>query len=195
MKYVWEGLFKKNPVFVLVLGLVPAVAVTSTALNGLYLGIFTAAVLFVAALIDYAATPFVPGNVRPTVGVLVSIILVTVLYGMVLTINPALVASLGIFLPLIAVHGVTFKPCENEKKLPAVLFSAIGQGLGFTLALVILGVIREFLGLGAIFGQQVLTGFLPPMALASTVPGGLIILGLVLALVNKVSKQGGELHD
>lgn len=195
MKNLWEGILKKNPVFVLALGLVPAVAVTSTAFNGLALGLITAGVFLVATLIDYALVLFLPVNARLAVRMLVLIALVVAVLGILLGQNPGLVAGLGIFLPLVVANSVLVHSFREQETFGAALLRALGEGLGFVLALVLIGVIREFLGLGAIFGRQILTGSLPPLSLASGVPGGLIILGLLLAVANKLTKQGGELHD
>lgn len=195
MKNLWEGLFKKNPVFILLLGLVPAVAITSTANNGLVLGLVTAGVLFVASIINYALTPVVPVNARSVIKAAVLIVLTVIAHGMLLNLNPQIVADLGIFLPLIVVNSLMFQSFAEERDFGSVVQKAIGQGLGFILALVFIGVLREFLGFGTIFGSQIINTSLPPLALASSVPGGLIIVGLLLALVNKITGQGGELHE
>ncbi len=195
MKSLWEGLFKRNPVFVLLLGLVPAVAVTSTAYNGWVLGLVTAIVLVVSSMLNYLLTSMVPQNARVVLRMAILIVLVVFSHSVLLTRNPQIVAQLGIFLPLIVANSLVLQTCEQEKSLGTVTLRALGQGLGFLLALVLIGVIREFLGFGTILGTQVVRGSLPPLALASSVPGGLIILGLLLALVNKFTGQGGELHD
>lgn len=195
MKTLWEGIFKKNPVFVLLLGLVPAVAITSTAQNGWVLGLVTAIVLVLGSIINFFLAPVVPQNVRTIVQMAVSIILVVLSHSVLVKVNPQVVAQLGIFLPLIVVNTLFVYRWEEQEDLTTVVLNAFGQGLGFILALVVIGVVREFLGMGTIFGSQVLTGSLPPMSLASSVPGGLIIVGLLLALVNKLTGRGGELHD
>lgn len=195
MKYVWEGLFKKNPVLVLALGLVPAVAVTTTAANGLTLGLITAIIWLVATALDQVVVPLVPANAKLAVRVLVLIVLVVIAYGVLLGQNPGIVASLGIFLPLLVVNDFMLQAQQQEGNFQEAMLNALGQGLGFALALLVIGVVREFLGQGSIFGTQILTGSLAPMALANSVPGGMIIVGLLMALVNKVTKQGGELHD
>lgn len=194
MKHLWEGLFTKNPVLVLALGLVPAVAITNTAANGLSLSLITLVIWLLATVINHVLAPFVPQNATLAVRVLVLTVLVAVVYGLMLGWYPSVVASLGIFLPLIAVSDLLLQQ-ETEKSLGKAIAHTIGQGLGFTLVLFIIGIVREFLGQGSILGNQVLTGQLAPMSLANSVPGGLIIVGLLLALFNKITKQGGELHD
>lgn len=195
MKQLWEGLFKKNPVLVLALGLVPAVAVTTTAANGLALGIITTVIWLIATVVNHFIRPLVPANARLAVRVVVLTALVAVAYGYLLGQYPGVVASLGIFLPLLVVNDLLLQPEGAGEGLASTLLQRLGQGLGFVLALVVIGVIREFFGFGAIFGKQIMTGSLAPMSLASSVPGGLIIVGLLLALANLVTKQGGELHD
>lgn len=195
MKQFGDGLFAKNPVLVLALGLVPAVAVTTTAMNGLALGILAAVVMLVAAAVNWALIPYVPENAKLAVRVLVLIVLVTFAYGVLVQRNPVLAAGLGIFLPLLAFDELLLRAGDGEKSLPAALLGACGQGLGFALVLVLLGVVREFLGMGTVFGKQIVSGALAPFSLAGTVPGGMVILGLLLAFVNLVSKRGGELHD
>lgn len=195
MRNLWEGLFKKNPVFVLVLGLVPAVAITSTAMNGWVLGLITAAIFVVGTVVNYALAPYVPGNARWAMQVVSLIVLIVVVYSALLALNPQLVARLGIFLPLIVVNSMVLQPCDREKPFSQAVLTAVGQGMGFILALVLIGAIREFLGFGAVFGRQLIEASLPPMALASSVPGGMIVVGLLMAVVNKLTGQGGELHD
>ena len=195
MKQLWEGLFTKNPVLVLALGLVPAVAVTTTAMNGLALGIIAAILLVAAAIVNWVLAPHVPENAKLAVRMLVLILLVVAVYSLLLGRNPGLVASLGIFLPLLAVDELLLQAGGERRGFGEELLRACGQGLGFALVLVVLGVVREFLGMGSIFGRRIVTGSLAPLSLAGSVPGGMVILGLLMALVNLVTKRGGELHD
>jgi electron transport complex protein RnfE len=195
MKQLWEGVFAKNPVLVLALGLVPAVAITTTAMNGLVLGIVAALVLTAAAIINWVLIPHVPANAKLPVRVLVLILLVVAAYSLLLSQNPGFVASLGIFLPLIAFDDLLLRAGDEDSSFSGAVLKACGQGLGFTLVLLVLGIIREFLALGSIFGRQIVSGALAPLSLAGSVPGGMVILGLLLALVNLVTKRGGELHD
>lgn len=193
MKHLWDGLFKKNPVFVLALGLVPAVAAATTGLNGLSLGLITAVVLLAASIINYVLLPRVPANAQLAVRGLVLIVLVAAAYGLLLRLNPALAAGLGIFVPLVAVTDLLREGESTRQNFSAAILGALGQGLGFALALVVIGVIREFLAQGSIFGTELLSGSLAPLALAGGVPGGLILVGLLLALVNTV--RGGAVND
>ncbi|HKM43089.1 MAG TPA: Rnf-Nqr domain containing protein [Limnochordia bacterium] len=195
MKIFWEGVFRKNPVLVLAMGLVPAVAITTTALNGLILGLSIAFVLLVSSIINYVLIPLTPSSARLSLRVLVLIILVVALYGFILHTRPGLVAGLGIFFPFMVADAFRLLNTEKQPTLGEIVLEALGQGLGFIWALTFVGIVREFLGFGAIFGQEIVTTVLRPLSLASGVPGGLIIVGLLLALTNAITKQGGERND
>lgn len=195
MKILWDNLFKKNPVFVLMLGLVPAVAVTDSAWNGWVLGLITAAVFTLAAACEHLLAPLAPVNARPKIKVAILIVLTAAAHGLLFNWRPQTAAELGIFLPLIAVNSMLLQPRnEGDAFGPAVL-KALTQGLGFTLALVLIGVIREFLGFGTVFGIAAAEAALPPLALASGVPGGMIIVGLLMGLVNGLAEQRGGSHE
>mgnify|MGYP000941345701 FL=1 len=195
MKIFWEGLFKKNPVLVLAMGLVPAVAITTTALNGLILGISITFVLLASSIINFVVIPLLPSSSRLAMRALILIVLVVALYGVILHTRPGLVAGLGIFFPFMVADAFRLQNSEDQPTFGQVVLEALGQGLGFIWALVLLGVIRELLGFGSIFGKEIISAVLRPMSLAKGVPGGLIIVGLLLALTNAVNKEGGELHD
>ncbi|HHU61806.1 MAG: Rnf-Nqr domain containing protein [Bacillota bacterium] len=195
MKTLWEGLFKRNPVFVLLFGLVPAVAITTTAINGWFLGVITSVIFLLTTVINYFVIPRLWESLRPVVKIAIVILFTVVIYTIVLEINPQVVASLGIFLPLIAVNAMVLQDPDENKTFGLHLLEALGQSLGFILAMVVLGIIREFLGYGAVFGYQITNASLAPLSLATSVPGGMIIVGLALAIVNKVRDRGGELHD
>lgn len=195
MKIFWEGLFKKNPVLVLAMGLVPAVAITTTALNGLVQGISIAVVLLVSTMINFVLIPLIPENSRLALRALILIALTVALYGLMLHTRPGLVAGLGIFFPFMVADAFRLQSSDDEGSFGQLILGALGQGLGFIWALVAIGVIREFLGFGAIFGHELVAAVLRPMSLAKGVPGGLIIMGLLLALTRVINKQGGEIHD
>ncbi len=195
MKVLWEGLFKKNPVFVLMLGLVPAIAVTSTAERGLAMGLATAAVFILAVVVDYALLASFSENTRLVVKLGILTLLTVLIHGLLLGWKPHLVAQLGIFLPMIMVNRMLLQAPAKEQSFGTAVLQALGQSLGFILALVIIGAVREFLGFGSIFGHSLITASLPPLALVESVPGGMIVVGLLLALTNKLMGRGGEVHD
>lgn len=195
MKAIYEGLFSKNPVFKFLLGLVPAVAITYSAYNGLLLGALTGIVLVGAVIISSLLKSVVPQGARPVLHVGILTILTVIVHSVLLQQNPQAAAELGIFLPLIVVNSLVLYTIEQDHSAKDAILKAVGNSLGFILALVVIGVVREFLSFGTIFGTRLLESTLPPLALAGTVPGGMIVVGLILALFNKITGQGGELHD
>lgn len=196
MRILRENIFSKNPVFVLFLGLVPAVAVTSTAYGGLVLGVVTGIILILTTVLTSLMALFLPENVRPVANLGVLIILTVLAHNLLLSVNPQIVGLLDIFLPLLVVNSlVVYSLNQGELSFGAAFLDSLGKSLGFVLALVVIGIIREFLGFGTFFAIRIYNGNLPPLSLARTVPGGMIILGLLAALVNKFRGQGGELRD
>jgi len=195
MKTIVDGLFRQNPVFKLALGLVPAVAVTTTAYNGLVLGVTTTIVLVIAVAVSAMLAERVPQTARPAINLAVLALLTMCAYQALLRLDPQVVANLGIFLPLIVVNGIALQTLDKKVELRQAVTDAFGSGLGFAAALVVVGIIRELLAFGTIFGATVVESRLPIFALAATVPGGMVILGLLLALYNAVTGQGGELSE
>ena len=164
MKIFWEGLFKKNPVLVLAMGLVPAVAITTTALNGLILGISITFVLLASSIINFVVIPLLPSSSRLAMRALILIVLVVALYGVILHTRPGLVAGLGIFFPFMVADAFRLQNSEDQPTFGQVVLEALGQGLGFIWALVLIGVIRELLGFGSIFGKEIISAVLRPMS-------------------------------
>ncbi|HHY09441.1 MAG TPA: hypothetical protein GX528_02615 [Firmicutes bacterium] len=195
MKKLWENIFCKNPVFVLFLGLVPAVAVASTAAQGFMIGLVTAVILVAAGLLDSLFALVLAENIRPIGRIAVLIVLTVATHSLLLQIEPGLVAELGIFLPLLVVNSLVIYSLGQDLPPGAAILDAVGKSLGFIGALIVIGLVREFLGAGTLFGVTVLKTVLPPLSLANSVPGGLIIVGFLLALANKLTGRGGEQHD
>lgn len=195
MKTIIDGLFKENPVFKLALGLAPAVAVTTLAYNGLVLGITTAVILLIAAVISALLAKVIPSTARPVLHIGILAILTMGAHEILLGYDPQIVANLGIFLPLIVVNGFVLHSLAKSDDVVQAALDAVGKGLGFLAALLLIGVVREFLAYGTVFGAVVLDLQLPLFALAASVPGGMVILGLLVALYNSVTGQGGELND
>ncbi len=190
-----EGVYHKNPVFRLMLGLVPAVGATTVAWNSLYLGLMTGAILLVAAVVVTIVRPFVPKAVHTILQIAVLTVLVTAVHRWAVGVNPEMVIQLGIYIPLIVVNGVILQRLSLVQSLPEAVVGALGQGIGFTAALVIIGIIREFLAYGRVFDVVLLEAQYSPFALANTIPGSLLIVGLLMALVNALMGKGGEIHE
>lgn len=186
-----NGLVKENPTFVLLLGMCPTLGTTSSALNGMSMGIATTSVLMMSNMAISAIRKFVPDKVRIPAYIVVIASFVTLLQMLMQAYLPELYATLGIFIPLIVVNCILLGRAEAFASKHGVgdsLFDGIGIGLGFTVALTILGSVRELLGTGKIFGLAIY-----PESYGSLVfvlaPGAFIVLGLLIALVNKLKTK------
>ena len=170
-KYIerlWNGLLKENPVLVLMLGMCPALAVSTRALNGIGMGLSTLAVLVLSNLIISCLRKVIPDQVRLPAYIVIVASLVTVTQMIIEAYLPSLYDALGLYIPLIVVNCIILGRAEayanKNKPLPSVM-DGIGMGLGFTAALTIAGALRELLGNGTIFGAQVMPEAYEPMVM------------------------------
>ena len=196
MKKLWErivnGVIRENPTFVLMLGMCATLAVTSTAVNGLGMGLSTAAVLVLSNTMISLLRRVIPSGVRMPAYIVIIASFVTMVQLLLQAYVPSLYRSLGIFIPLIVVNCIILGRAEAYASKNPVLLSAfdgLGMGLGFTFAITLLSVIRELLGNGTFFGLQVMPASYQPMGIMTQVPGGFITLGLLLILVNALSNK------
>lgn len=184
-----KGLIKENPVLVLILGMCPTLGVTSSAINGLGMGLATTFVLLFSNIIISIIKDLIPDKVHIPAYIIVIASLVTILQLLLKGYLPALDESLGLFIPLIVVNCVVLGRAEAFACKNNVVNSALdglGMGLGFALALTILGAIREILGAGSIFGYKFLAGDgIIGFVLA---PGAFIVLGYMVAIAKKLKK-------
>ena len=184
-----KGLIKENPVLVLILGMCPTLGVTSSAINGLGMGLATTFVLLFSNIIISIIKDLIPDKVHIPAYIIVIASLVTILQLLLKGYLPALDESLGLFIPLIVVNCVVLGRAEAFACKKNVINSALdglGMGLGFALALTILGAIREILGAGSIFGYKFLAGDgIIGFVLA---PGAFIVLGYMVAIAKKLKK-------
>jgi electron transport complex protein RnfE len=184
-----KGLIKENPVLVLILGMCPTLGVTSSAINGLGMGLATTFVLLFSNIIISIIKDLIPDKVHIPAYIIVIASLVTILQLLLKGYLPALDESLGLFIPLIVVNCVVLGRAEAFACKNNVINSALdglGMGLGFALALTILGAIREILGAGSIFGFKFLAGDgIIGFVLA---PGAFIVLGYMVAIAKKLKK-------
>lgn len=186
MSIILDGIVKRNPTFVLILGMCPTLGTTSSALTGLSMGIATLAVLICSNMAISAIRHIVPDKVRIPVFIIVIASFVTVLQMVMQAWFPALYGALGIFIPLIVVNCILLGRAEAFASKNGIIASAcdgIGIGAGFTLALTAIGVVRELLGTGAVFGLQ-LYGESFGALLFVLAPGAFIVLGFLIALFN-----------
>ena len=185
-----KGLVKENPALVLMLGMCPTLAVTSSAINGLGMGLATTFVLVLSNMLISAIKTQVPDKVRIPCFIVVIAAFVTVVDLLIKGFVPALGESLGVFIPLIVVNCIVLGRAEafaSKNGVFSSLIDGLGMGLGFTFALTILGIIREVLGAGAIFGNKFING--DGIIVFILAPGAFIVLGFLVALVRQLSKK------
>ena len=185
---LYNGIVKENPVFVLMLGMCPTLAVTTSAINGLGMGLSSLVVLAISNLVISLLRNIIPDDVRLPAFIVIVASFVTVVELLMEAYLPSLYSALGIYIPLIVVNCIILGRAEayasKNPPLPS-LFDGIGMGLGFTIALVIIGSIRELLGAGSIFGYA-LPGNFEPIAFFVRAPGAFLVLAVVVAIMNAV---------
>lgn len=187
-----KGIIKENPVFRLVLGMCPTLAVTGTATNGLGMGLSAAAVLVASNFVIALLRKLIPNKIRIPVFIVIIATFVTIVDLLLKAYQPELHKNLGLFVPLIVVNCIILGRAEafaSKNPIANSLADGIGMGLGFTLSLTILGSVRELLSAGTIFGKMVLGAGYQPFQLFGFPPGAFIALGLMMALVNMLSRK------
>ncbi len=185
-----RGIIKENPTFVLLLGMCPTLGTTTSALNGMGMGVATAFVLIMSNLVISLIKDYIPGKVRIPAFIVVIASFVTVVQLCMEAYVPALYATLGVFIPLIVVNCIILGRAEAfaSKNGPAAsVLDGVGMGLGFTLSLTALGAVREILGGGSVFGLK----FIPGDAILIFVlaPGAFIALGYLMVIFNKLTAK------
>lgn len=191
LQLIWKGIIKENPVFVLVLGMCPTLGTTTSAINGLGMGAATMAVLIMSNLVISLIKNFIPDKVRIPSFIVVIASFVTMIQLLMQAFLPPLYEALGVFIPLIVVNCIILGRAEafasKNGPLDSIL-DGVGIGLGFTIALTLMGALREILGSGAIFGVNLgITDYMPLVFVLA--PGGFIVLGYLMALFNKYLKK------
>jgi len=203
-KYVerlYNGIIKENPTFVLMLGMCPTLAVTSSAINGLGMGLSTTVVLIFANFLISIFRKKIPNGVRIPAFIVIVASLVTIVEFLLKAYIPALSESLGVYIPLIVVNCIILGRAESfaSKNEPVIsIFDGIGMGLGFTVGLTAIGLIREILGAGTIFDAPVLVNLgYTPMTIFIMAPGAFLVLAFLVAGMNiireKMEKKGKPL--
>lgn len=189
-KVLLNGLLKENPTFVLLLGMCPTLGTTSSAMNGLSMGLATTFVLICSNFVISAVKKLIPDLVRIPAYIVIIATFVTVVQLCMEAYTPALYSSLGLYIPLIVVNCIVLGRAESfaaKNGVIASAFDGIGIGLGFTWALTLLGACRELLGSGKLFGITLM-----PEEYGSLIfilaPGAFIVLGYLIAIVNKLRK-------
>lgn len=185
---ITDGLIRRNPTFVLVLGMCPTLGTTSSAVTGLSMGLATLFVLLCSNAAISAIKNLVPDKVRIPAFIMVIASFVTVLQMLMQAFLPALYGALGLFIPLIVVNCILLGRAESFASRHSVLLSVcdgLGTGLGFTAALTLLGACREVLGNGSVFGLQIFDASYGAL-LFVLAPGAFIVLGMLIALFNRL---------
>lgn len=185
-----KGFLKENPTFVLLLGMCPTLATTTSAINGLSMGLATLFVLVLSNIAISAIAPVVPDKVHIPVYIVVIATFVTILQFAMQAYTPAMYATLGLFIPLIVVNCIVLGRAEAFANKNGILDSSLdglGIGLGFTLSLTVLGIVREILGSGSIFGFKFISG--DGMLAFVMAPGAFLALGYLMVLFNKIAKK------
>ena len=186
---LYNGIIKENPTFILMLGMCPTLAVTTSAVNGLGMGLSTTAVLVAANVLIAALRNVIPEGVRLPGEIVVVASLVTVVDMLMEGFVPSLYSALGIYIPLIVVNCIILGRAEAYAMKNGPLLSAmdgIGMGVGFTIALVCIGSLREILGAGTIFGIKVTPAGFEPISIFILAPGAFFVLSILTALQNKL---------
>ncbi len=190
-KTILNGIIKENPTFVLLLGMCPTLATTSSALNGMGMGVATMFVLICSNVFISLLKNLIPDGVRIPCYIVVIASFVTVLQMLMQAYVPDLYKTLGIFIPLIVVNCIILGRAEAfaaKNNVLASLCDGIGIGIGFTIALTLLGMVRELLGKGTFFGMEVLPAS-TNMLVFVLAPGAFITLGLLIAIVNSFKNK------
>ena len=192
---LYNGLVKENPTFVLMLGMCPTLAVTTSAMNGLGMGLTTAAVLAMSNLIISLLRKVIPDKVRIPAFIVIIASFVTVLQLLLEGYLPSLNQALGVYIPLIVVNCIILGRAESfaytNPPIPS-LFDGIGMGLGFTVALTCIGAVRELLGAGEIFGNRVMPESFTPVGIFVLAPGAFFVLAALTALQNYIKIKGAK---
>ncbi len=197
---LYNGIIKENPTFILMLGMCPTLAVTTSAINGVGMGLSTTIVLVMSNLMISLLRKIIPDRVRMPAFIVVVASFVTIVQFLMEGFTPDLYASLGLYIPLIVVNCIILGRAESYASKNPVgpsIFDGIGMGLGFTIALTLIGIFREILGAGQIFGAQVLpladaaagkAGY-TPITIFILAPGAFFVLAILVAVMNIVRER------
>ncbi len=192
---LYNGIIKENPTFCLLLGMCPTLAVTTSAINGLGMGLTTMVILALSNVFISLLRNFIPDRVRVPCYIVIVASFVTIVQFLLEGYIPFLYDALGIYIPLIVVNCIILGRAESyasKHRVISSLFDGIGMGLGFTLALTIIGAIRELIGAGQIFGISVLPEAYPGVTLFILAPGAFLVLAFLVAGMNKLNIGAGK---
>ncbi len=184
---IYNGVIKENPTLVLMLGMCPTLAVTTSCMNGFGMGVSTLVVLVMSNLVISALRKVIPDDVRLPAYIVIVASLVTVVELLMEAYVPTIYDALGIYIPLIVVNCIILGRAEAYASKNPPLLSAmdgLGMGLGFTISLSVIGLIRELLGAGTVFGMQVMPSAYKPIAIFIKAPGAFLVLAVLVIIMN-----------
>ena len=184
---LYNGIIKENPTFVLMLGMCPTLAVTTSAINGMGMGLSTTAVLVLSNMMISALRKVIPDSLRIPSFIVIVASFVTIVDFLLEGFVPSLYAALGLYIPLIVVKCIILGRAESyASKNPVIpsIFDGLGMGLGFTIGLTSIGIVREILGSGAIFGFAFLPETIPTITIFILAPGAFLVLAFLIAAQN-----------
>ena len=192
---LYNGIIKENPTFVLMLGMCPTLAVTTSAMNGLGMGLTTMVILAMSNMMISMLRKIIPVGVRMPAFIVVVASCGTIVQLLLQAYLPFLYDSLGIYIPLIVVNCIILGRAEAyASKNPPVasLFDGIGMGLGFTVGLTSIGLVRELIGAGTVFGAQIMPSSYEPVTIFILAPGAFLVLSMLTAAQNKIKMKAAQ---
>lgn len=195
MERLYNGLVKENPTFVLMLGMCPTLAVTTSAINGVGMGLTTTVVLVMSNMLISMLRKIIPDSVRMPAFIVVVASFVTIVQFLLEGFIPSLYDSLGLYIPLIVVNCIILGRAESYASKNPVLpsiFDGIGMGLGFMIGLTSIGIVREVIGAGQIFGKQIMPSSYEPVTIFILAPGAFFVLAGLVAIQNKVKRNAAN---
>ena len=187
LERIYNGIIKENPSIVLMLGMCPTLAVTTSAINGLGMGLSTLAVLVFSNMIISMMRNIIPDQVRLPAYIVIVATLVTIVDLGLQAYVPSLYSALGIYIPLIVVNCIILGRAEayaNKVTPDLAAFDGIGMGAGFTLALTAIGLVRELLGAGTVFNMKILPDAFEPISIFVKAPGAFLVMAVLIAILN-----------
>ena len=192
---IWNGIYTENPIFCLILGMCPTLATTTSAINGLGMGVSTLIVLCMAELIISLIRNIIPDRMRMPGYIVIIASFVTMIDFLMAGFTPGLYKSLGIYIPLIVVNCIIMGRAEayaGKMKPVSAFFDGVGMGLGFTIALFLLGSVREIIGAGTWLGMKVTPDAYVPVNIFVLAPGAFLVLAWLVAIMNKLKIGAGR---
>ncbi len=189
---LYNGIVRENPTFVLLLGMCPTLAVTSSALNGIGMGLTTMAVLVMSNAIISLLRKVIPDTVRMPAYIVIVASFVTIVQLLLQGFKPDIYETLGIYIPLIVVNCIILGRAEayaSKNPVLSSIFDGLGMGLGFTVGLTFIGIFREIIGSGSVFGLRIMPKSYEPVAIFVLAPGAFFVLAMLVAAQNKIKKE------